>query len=705
MPLPPDYGARVYAGVLGKMVGVYLGRPFEGWSHARIMAELGPVTGYVHDRFGQPLVVTDDDIAGTFTFVRALEEHGARQDLTAAEIGRTWLNTVVENRAIFWWGGRGTSTEHTAWLNLKDGVPAPRSGSAALNGATLAEQIGAQIFIDGWAMVAPGQPRLAARLAEQAARVSHDGIAVHAAMLIAAMEAEAFVAGDLDHLIETGLAVIPRDSPLAALVAEVRGWHARHADWHDTRDRIEHRYGDDRYPGLCHIVPNHALVLMALLYAPDDLHRALSIAATAGQDTDCNAGTVGCLLALKNGLAAFEGGPDWRGPLADRMLISSADGGEAITDAVRVTQRLVTLGHRLAGLPPPAPPKQGAPWHFSLPGSVQGFAAEERDEATGHVAVGHREGALALRFEGLVPGRRLAATTPTFAPPETPAMRTYDLMACPLLYPGQAVEAAVAVTADTTAPVTIGLRLRVYGRNDESITLDGPAETVSPGGRASLAWVLPDTGGQPIQRIGLVLSTAARQAAGCVLLDFLRWEGTPTLRLRRPDEPGTFWRRAWVDAVSRFSTDTPAAFRISQSHGEGLILHGTRDWRDYTVATTLTVHLGREAGLAARVQGLRRFYVLLLSADQRVRLVKVRDDVRTVLAERPFAWSLERPYRFAVTVEGRAIAGRLDGHLLVMAHDEDAPFAEGGIGLLVNEGALSTPEIRIDPPDTAAGRG
>ena len=30
MTLPEDYVERVYAGVLGKAIGVYLGRPFEG---------------------------------------------------------------------------------------------------------------------------------------------------------------------------------------------------------------------------------------------------------------------------------------------------------------------------------------------------------------------------------------------------------------------------------------------------------------------------------------------------------------------------------------------------------------------------------------------------------------------------------------------------------------------------------------------------
>jgi hypothetical protein len=37
MTLPIDYLTRFYAGVLGKLIGVYLGRPFEGWTFQRIM--------------------------------------------------------------------------------------------------------------------------------------------------------------------------------------------------------------------------------------------------------------------------------------------------------------------------------------------------------------------------------------------------------------------------------------------------------------------------------------------------------------------------------------------------------------------------------------------------------------------------------------------------------------------------------------------
>ena len=43
MSAPSDYFQRVYAGVLGKIIGVYLGRPFEGWTHEKIQTELGEI--------------------------------------------------------------------------------------------------------------------------------------------------------------------------------------------------------------------------------------------------------------------------------------------------------------------------------------------------------------------------------------------------------------------------------------------------------------------------------------------------------------------------------------------------------------------------------------------------------------------------------------------------------------------------------------
>ncbi len=130
MPIPGDYAERVYAGVLGKIIGVYLGRPFEGWTYERIVSELGEIHYYVNERRDLPLknntlVVTDDDISGTFTFLRALPDYGNDPDLTPAQIGQTWLNYIIERRTILWWGGLGNSTEHTAYPASQGWDPGP----------------------------------------------------------------------------------------------------------------------------------------------------------------------------------------------------------------------------------------------------------------------------------------------------------------------------------------------------------------------------------------------------------------------------------------------------------------------------------------------------------------------------------------------------------------------------------------------------
>src|SRR5687768_8773872 len=315
---PSDYPERVYAGVLGKIIGVYLGRPFEGWTHEQIMENLGEVKYYVNDRRDLPLrnhhlVVTDDDISGTFTFLRALPDYNNSLDLTSIQIGQSWLNYIIENRTILWWGGLGNSTEHTAFLRLKDGIPAPHSGSIGLNSKVVAEQIGAQIFIDGWGLIAPSDPALAADLARRAASVSHDGEAIYGAQVIAALIAQAFIETDLDRLIDSAVALIPVDSIIYRLIADIRDWHAIESqDWYAARAKLARHYGYDKYGGNCHIIPNHGLIILSLLYSQGDFQRAQTIVNTSGWDTVCNAGNVGCILGVCNGLAAFEGGLDWR---------------------------------------------------------------------------------------------------------------------------------------------------------------------------------------------------------------------------------------------------------------------------------------------------------------------------------------------------------------------------------------------------------
>jgi ADP-ribosylglycohydrolase len=732
MPLPHDYVERVYAGVLGKIIGVYLGRPFEGWSHERISQELGEINYYVHERFGTPLIVTDDDISGTFTFLRALDDYGATRGLTPAQIGQTWLNYIIERRTILWWGGMGNSTEHTAYLRLKHGVAAPQSGCMALNGQVVAEQIGAQIFIDGWAMVAPGDPELAADLARRAASVSHDGEAIYGAQVIAAMEAQAFVEPDLNRLLDCALSLIPNHSLIYRLIQDLRQWRAAETDWRKTRSRIEEKYGYDRYGGNCHIIPNHALVIHALLYGDDDFQKSLMIANTCGWDTDCNSGNVGCLLGIKNGLAGLDQcGPDWRGPIADRLYLPTADGGRAISDAVHEAYQIANLGRRLAG-EPPLVPKDGARYHFSLPGAIQGFMAEESAETRGTVIVENApfrrgpEGALAaprpgepvvppaeerclaLHFRRLAPGRSARVATPTFIPSRETAdyfsRRGYALLASPKLYGGQVVRAAVSAGAANARPVQCNLYVQRYGPDDTPRIVRSPAVALAAGERHNFAWLLEDQPGEPIYAVGVEIRSreeeglpAGRQPVdGVLYLHWLTWDGAPDVTLRRPPHQGEMWRRAWVDAVDQYGARWPEAFRLAHNEGRGLLLHGARDWTDYQVEATITVHMASAAGIAARVQGLRRFYALLLCADGALRLVKALDGDR-LLGEHMLGCRFGESRRLQLRVAGRRITALVDGQEIFCLEDNDRPLESGGVALVCEEGRAATDEVRVQP--------
>lgn len=693
-----EYVERVYAGVLGKIIGVYLGRPFEGWTYEKIMDRLGEVSYYVHDKLGHPLIVTDDDISGTFTFLRALSDYGNTDALTPAQIGQTWLNYLIEGRTILWWGGLGNSTEHTAYLRLKQGVPAPQSGSIALNGKVVAEQIGSQIFIDGWGMIAPGNPALAADFARRAASVSHDGEAIYGAQVIAAMEAQAFVEHDIQKLLDVGISFIPSDSIIYRLIQDIRAWHAAEPDWRKTRERIVANYGYEKYGGNCHMIPNHALIILALLYGNDDFQRSLMIVNTAGWDTDCNSGNVGCLLGIKNGLQGLAGGVDWRGPVADRLYLSTADGGRTITDAVSETYQVVNMGRALAGLAPVAP-KHGARFHFNLPGSVQGFQLEEAAEGIrlenveGHSRQGQRS--LALHYQTLAPAQSVRVATPTFTPPEGLTMRGYELLASPTLYTNQVVKAAVSVDSSNTAAITCQLFLHYYGSDDKLSILKGPDVTLAPGAEHEFTWRIPTTGGAPVATIGIEV-TASQQASGHLYLDYLTWDGIPDVVLTVPESGGTIWRRAWVSGVDSFDARFPEPYRLVQNYGRGLLIQGTREWDDYRVSSTITPHMAQATGIAARVQGMRRYYALLISQDGHARLLKVLDGEK-ILAEKEFVWESGRPYALSLQVEGTRLQGWVDQQLLFDVQDQEQPLVSGAIALLCEEGRVSSDAVVIQP--------
>jgi hypothetical protein len=404
-------------------------------------------------------------------------------------------------------------------------------------------------------------------------------------------------------------------------------------------------------------------------------------------------------------MACFDTGPDFRGPVADRMYLSTAEGGRGITDAVAETIHVVNAGRALQGIEPVAP-KDGARFHFELPGSVQGFLPEETVETKGTVEVenvlGHSKAgsrSLGLRYQGVAPGRTARISTPTFIPSKEVSdyfeQRGYTLFASPTIYPGQTVRAAVSADGQNSGPVDVAIYLRVMrGPEDASELVRGPSVLLAPGAEHEFEWIMEELGGAPIAQIGVEIGSISR-AEGSVYLDYLTWSGTPKVNFVQPNDGSSMWRKAWINGIDIFGERWwPDPYRLVQNEGRGLLMQGTCEWTDYQANSTVTIHLAKAAGIAARVQGLRRYYAILLCDDGKARLIKALDG-DNVLAEADFPWQQGSSHDFHLTVTGVRIEASIDGRKLFDVVDDGPVLAGGGIAFVIEEGRIMSEGMAV----------
>ena len=113
-------------------------------------------------------------------------------------------------------------------MNLRNGIPAPESGSIRQNGSTMAEQIGDRFFSDTWGLVNPGKPERAARMARAAASVTHDGDGLNGAAFVASCISAAFCERDIRRVMETGLSFVEAGSIYEQAVRAVMDYYDSH---------------------------------------------------------------------------------------------------------------------------------------------------------------------------------------------------------------------------------------------------------------------------------------------------------------------------------------------------------------------------------------------------------------------------------------------------------------------------------------------
>jgi hypothetical protein len=679
---------RIYAGFTAKAIGVRLGAPVEPtiWSYERIHKTYGEITQYVRDFKN---FAADDDTNGPVYFIRALRDHGL--GATAADVGRTWLNYAAEEHGMYWWGGFGVSTEHTAWKNLRAGIPAPLSGAIATNGTTIAEQIGGQIFIDSWGWVNPGNPKRAAEMSAMAASVAHDGDGLNGARFCAAAIAQAFVAKSIDEIVETGLAQIDAGSTYAKVARAVIEFHRAHPDdWRACRDMLGAEWGYDRYPGVCHIIPNAGVTVMAIMYGAGDLCRTAEIATMAGWDTDCNAGNAAAIVGTFQGLQP--GWDKYRKPVGDFVVASGVVGTVNVVDIPSFARELTSLALRLRDEAVPEAwagdwERRGVRFDFDAPGATHGFRTEGFNqislkgsgERPGPGSRGSLEILLDRLERGTGQGEVGDAAGRVFWKPFYRRSDFDDERYRPMFTP--LADAGQVVTFKLWLDPWNGdgnLRVAPYVRRAMSGTIEemGAWEVPSSEGWQDYAFRIPE-GAEAIDEIGVLVEYFGRlKFLGRLFLADFAVSGPGKVvidpRIEKQEWGGitrfTWNRGHWTiaDGVIHAHTSTDADAWTGNAY-----------LRDVRVEAALTPLAGASHLVVARVQGTARFYAAGFEGNE---VVIVREDHgTTVLARSGFSREPGRTYRVALTARGETLVLSVDGAEVLTATDSTFAYGMGGV--------------------------
>ncbi len=292
------YRKKALGAWLGKAIGGTLGAPWEGCR--------GPLALSFYDPAPTDMVPNDDiDLQVVWACRLATDWKGV---VSYANFSDAWLRNI----------GFALDEYGVAKRNLARGVPAPHSGAFD---NVFTDGMGAAIRSEIWALLAPGDPVTAARLARIDASVDHAGTGVHAEQFLAALEASLFETSDLGAAIRAGLAQIPADSRLARAVSDTARLCDAGEGFASVRSFVLREYGSDNFTD---VTMNLPFEIAALLLGGGDFAKTICLAVNCGRDTDCTGATVGAIMGI---LDPDSIPAEWLAPIGRSLVLNEGIAG------------------------------------------------------------------------------------------------------------------------------------------------------------------------------------------------------------------------------------------------------------------------------------------------------------------------------------------------------------------------------------------
>lgn len=664
-----DYLEKIYAGWLGKVIGVRHGAPVEGWSHDDIMRIFPGKQGFLLD---VDIFEPDDDINGPLFFLRALEDERSGEEISPLGMAKAWINYSPYEHGFFWWPGFGKPTSYHL---IEEG------GAATLEhaGEKPGDGLGPRIFSDTWGLISPDNPDMAVKLIKKAlqANAAPGGAAEDAAVLQVVLLSLAFQAQDAEGLLASALAYIPENGDISLMARDILAlYRADPKNPEAARLRIAESWLSPRYPGMFHAVSNTAYILLGLLYSEGDMKLGLDLCTRCGLDTDCNSGNLGAVLGVLGGLKSIDS--EMRSQVNDVALCSSILGEQNAGDIPTQAKYIALQACRLAGQTPSdqlIKAQESAMYlDFSLPGSTHGLRVDTDFDSSFNPIKG---GILAWCN---APWARTGMDLyhPTYYRPKDVHNSRYDPCFSPKVYPGQKLTAKIRKAP--TCKAMIAASVFAYDDNDqkyyESTFIQLGSEDTE------LHYQIPKLSGALISKVGVrFLLTEEHQGGIEVILTHLSAFGQPDYIMDFSKERIEQWGfvhhecSQFTYTRGRWAYNKEKLTGLVASHGE--VLTGARSFRDIEVSCTMTPFTEHGIRLMVRVQGAFRYYAAALVSDGLALLRQNHGE--TVLARVSFNWRIGQSLRLTLAAAGERLSLFHEGKLLLEAWDEE--FDKGCVGL------------------------
>ncbi|HYK72602.1 MAG TPA: ADP-ribosylglycohydrolase family protein [Pseudoneobacillus sp.] len=699
--LDDNYIHSVYAGVLGKVIGVRHGAVIEGWTYEQIQEKFGEINDYLHQY--QKRFAADDDTNGPIFFIRVLEDFQHLESITNKEMGLTWLNYVPDGRGFFWWGGYGISSEHTAYENLKNGVMAPKSGSKEQNGERMAEQIGGQIFSEIWGLIFPDQPPFAAEYARKMSSVSHDGNGIYGGMFIAACTSSAFSEKDIIKIIMNGLSVIPEDSEYCIAIKKVIDFYLMNTEnWRECFHYISSHFGYNHFPGPVHIIPNAAIVVLSLLYGEGDFSKAINICNMCGWDTDCNVGNVATIMGVRNGLDGIDW--SWRKPINDFLCCSSIMGSLNMVDLPTFSLYLAAIAYRLQGLPFPSKwgngkYMSGAKYNFELPGSTHSFQTEsDHTEIASYIVntdevIKSGEHSLKINWEKAIKNNGYRVYLQTYYEPSDFDDSRMDPSFSPTLYPGQTISASINIPLGNQSEFLV--RMFIYDRNHD-VRIYSKYNMMNSNDWLELEYTIPHLDSVCIKKCGVEFTPLKTINEELVIyMDQFAIHGVPDYSVSFENERLEEWNSSHVEisqmTILRGIWTLEEGKLTGRYNGHSAECYsGHRYWKDYHFTVTFSPNTGDKHLLLFRVQGGIRSYAIGLAPNDKLAFYKKNELGFNHLKSKPYEWKHKEIYKLQVTCIGNKFSFYLNEEYQFEYEDDDIlPYLDGAVGFANMNGSIT----------------